>query len=916
MTFDDPELVAQFVTESREHLCDVEGQFLQIEAGGENVDVNLVNTVFRSVHSIKGAAGFLGLTTVNKLAHSLENVLGKMRTNDLVPTSYNVDVMLKASDALNKLFDDLESSNEVDVSEHVDVLDKIFNGECDECAAIVPQPKAKKKAPAAPAAAESIQSEAEPASAPATTPAPVASQQVEAAATATEQPADHAAGGHPAATTTTPQAENSIRVQVGVLDRLMNLAGELVLGRNQLMQSINANDKSGLDSVAARLDQVTTELQEAIMRTRMQPIGAVFSRFPRVARDLSGKLGKQCDIVMDGKEVEVDKTILEAIGDPLTHLVRNSIDHGVELPDVRTAGGKKAKGTVTLRAYHQAGKVRIDVADDGAGIEAARLRRKAVEKGVVTAEQASRLSDRETVRLIFHPGFSTAEKVTDVSGRGVGMDVVRTNIEKLGGTVDVESVPTKGTTIQITLPLTLAIIPSLIVGAGKECFVVPQVNVLELVRVRAGEVSEQITKVKDAEVVRLRGELLPIVRISDVLKLPKTEEVVTGPRPMSIVVIETGHRRYGLVVDKIVDSEEIVVKPLGRHIKGCTCLAGATILGDGNVALILDAAGIAAQANLATSQEQDDQQEIEDRSLNTTTNTDAQDLLLFSTTPQDRFAIPMSLVLRIERVQSNNIKVVGGRRLLQYRGSSLPLMRLEDHLKTRPMAEADRYYVIVFRASGREVGLLVAELDDIRQLALDIDPHTFRERGISGGFVLNETTMRLVDTVELAQMSNPEWFEKAVAPVYEEDEAAPLLLIAEDSSFFRQQLTKFFEDQGFDVVSSEDGQLAWDYLTTEEHDVCMVITDIEMPNMNGFELCRKIKQHETLGKLPVIALTSLTSEADVKRGREAGMDDYQVKLDREEIMRIVNRLLPQKPKKPRSRGRRPATENASQCVSV
>jgi two-component system chemotaxis sensor kinase CheA len=495
------------------------------------------------------------------------------------------------------------------------------------------------------------------------------------------------------------------------------------------------------------------------------------------------------------------------------------------------------------------------------------------------------------------------------------MDVVRTNIEKLGGTVDVESVPTKGTTIQITLPLTLAIIPSLIVGAGDECFVVPQVNVLELVRVRAGEVSEQITKVKDAEVVRLRGELLPIVRINDVLNLPKVEQATKGPRPMSIVVIETGHRRYGLVVDKIVDSEEIVVKPLGRHIKGCTCLAGATILGDGNVALILDAAGIAAQANLASNENQADREDLDD-DHRAKTNTDMQDLLLFSTTPQDRFAIPMSLVLRIERVQTGNVKVVGGRRLLQYRGSNLPLVRLEDHVKGHPMAEADRYYVIVLRAAGREVGLLVAELDDIRQLALDVDPLTFRERGISGGFVLNETTMRLVDTVELAQMAHPEWFEKAAVQVKEDDEAAPTILLAEDSSFFRQQLTKFFEDQGFDVVGCEDGQLAWDYLSTEEHNVLMVITDIEMPNMNGFELCRRIKQDELLGKLPVIALTSLTSEADVKRGREAGMDDYQVKLDREQIMTVVNRMLPQKPKKPRSRGRRAAAETASACVSV
>ncbi len=889
MTFDDPELVAQFVAESREHLGDVEGQFLQIEAGGQSVDINLVNTVFRSVHSIKGAAGFLGLTTVGKLAHSLENVLGKIRTNELVPTSYNVDAMLKAADALNKLFDDLASSNDVDVSQHVTVLDLIFSGECGDGTAAEPAKSGDISAPAQAAKLQAVEP------------------------TAVSSPA-----------TAAPQAENSIRVQVAVLDRLMNLAGELVLGRNQLMQTVNANDKSALDSVAARLDQVTTELQEAIMRTRMQPIGAVFNRFPRVVRDLSSKLGKQCEIVIDGKEVEVDKTILEAIGDPLTHLVRNSIDHGVERPDVRTASGKQARGTITLRAYHQAGQVRIDIADDGAGINATRLRQKAIEKGVITAEQASRLTDRETLRLIFHPGFSTAEQITDISGRGVGMDVVRTNIESLGGTVDVESVPTKGTTIQITLPLTLAIIPSLIVGAGDECFVVPQVNVLELVRVRAGEVNEQIAKVKDAEVLRLRGELLPIVRIDYVLNIPKIARaghVSTGPRPISIVVIETGRRHFGLVVDRIVDSEEIVVKPLGRHLKGCTCLSGATILGDGRVALILDAAGIADQANLSTSSlstshDQNAHVGVDIQAPLTHTNTDAQDLLLFSTTPEDQFAIPMSLVARIERVSAQNIKIVGGHRLLQYHGSNLPLLRLEDHVTTRPLAEAERYYVVVFRTAGREVGLLVAELDDIRQLTLEIDSLTFRERGIAGGFVLNKTTMRMVDTVELAQLAQPEWFESAAAPTCDDDESEPQILVAEDSSFFRQQLTHFFEEQGFQVVGCEDGQCAWDYLTNEAHEVCMVITDVEMPNMNGFELCRKIKQHDELGKLPVIALTSLTSEADVQRGRDAGMDDYQMKLDREQIMTVVNRLLPAKSRKLQQRRRQASDEMASACMSV
>ena len=314
-----------------------------------------------------------------------------------------------------------------------------------------------------------------------------------------------------------PTAETSIRVQVGVLDSLMNLAGELVLGRNQLIQALNTEAHVGIEAVASRLDQVTTELQEAIMRTRMQPIGAVFSKFPRVVRDLSAKLGKQCDVVMDGKEVDVDKTILEAIGDPLTHLVRNSIDHGVERPDVRVAANKPAAGTIHLKAYHEAGKVRIDIADDGGGLIRRSSRRRRSRRGWSRPNRRAACRDREAVRLIFHPGFSTAEKVTDVSGRGVGMDVVRTNIEKLGGTVDVDSTPGQGTTIQITLPLTLAIIPSLIIQSGDERFAIPQVNISELVRLRREEMGKRLDQVKSAEVLRLRGSLLPLVRLREVL---------------------------------------------------------------------------------------------------------------------------------------------------------------------------------------------------------------------------------------------------------------------------------------------------------------------------------------------------------------------------------------------------------------
>ncbi len=916
MPFDDPELVAEFITESREHLADVEGQFLEIEAGGANINVDLVNTVFRAIHSIKGAAGFLGLTTVNRLAHSLENVLGKMRNRELAPTPAIVDVMLKAADALTKLINDVDASNSADVSAHTTLLDQIFAGEFADGEGAAAPSVAPESVELQPAAAEAPVV-AEPSTEAPSTPKAAKAEAPVAGAAAPESAAIPAAASTKNSSSAAQHGaaavvENSIRVQVGVLDCLMNLAGELVLGRNQLMQTISVDGHAGIEAVAARLDQVTTELQEAIMRTRMQPIGAVFSKFPRVVRDLSAKLGKQCEVVMDGKDVEVDKTILEAIGDPLTHLVRNSIDHGVEQPDVRAAAGKEIVGTVQLRAYHQAGKVRIDVADDGGGINPSKLKQKAVEKGVITADQASRMGDREATRLIFHPGFSTAEKITDVSGRGVGMDVVRTNIEKLGGTVDIDSLPGKGTTIQITLPLTLAIIPSLIIRAREDCFAVPQVNVLELVRIRANESQVHISRVKDAEVLRLRGELLPLVRLDEVLGLP-VDAQATPESPVSVIVIESGSRRYGLVVDEIVDSEEIVVKPLGRHVKSCNCLAGATILGDGRVALILDAAGIAASAELAEPQSRDEAAEVESK-LKQTSGQDPQDLLLFSTTPTDRFAVPMSLVTRLERVQAENIKVVGGRPLLQYRGSSLPLLRLEDYIKTQPSQEMDRYFVVVFRAAKREAGLLVPHLDDIRQLTPEIDAQTFRERGVAGAFVVNGVTMRMIDVVDLAELAHPEWFAAQEEQESNEGEA-PLVLVAEDSSFFRKQVCDFMTSKGFQVVGCEDGAKAWEFLTGEPHDVQLIITDVEMPNMNGFELCQRIKQHAQLRSLPVIALTSLASEADVARGRDAGIDDYQVKMDREQVMDAVTRLLPRQTKKV-TRSRPAGREQASPCLSA
>jgi two-component system chemotaxis sensor kinase CheA len=898
MAIEDPELLAEFIAESRDHLSHVEGQLLEIEANGAEIDVDLVNNVFRGIHSIKGAAGFLGLVTVNRLAHGLENILGLMRTRELTPTSAMVDVMLRAADALAHLVNNAEASNDADVEAHIVKLDEIFHSGAGEQVAVATASVAVEEAgqraldltaavdfveqamfadsgmDEAPFSEEVVVQEAETMSEPSEallSPSPPAAVESKSSANGT-------------ATNQTPPvvAETSIRVQVGVLDSLMNLAGELVLGRNQLIQALNTEAHVGIEAVASRLDQVTTELQEAIMRTRMQPIGAVFSKFPRVVRDLSAKLGKQCDVIMDGKEVDVDKTILEAIGDPLTHLVRNSIDHGVERPDVRIAAGKPATGTIHLKAYHEAGKVRIDIADDGGGIYPEKLKKKAVEKGVVTAEQASRLSDREAVRLIFHPGFSTAEKITDVSGRGVGMDVVRTNIEKLGGTVDVDSVPGRGATIQITLPLTLAIIPSLIIQSGDERFAIPQVNISELVRLRSEEIGKRLDRVKSAEVLRLRGSLLPLVRLSAVLGVPAVEAHagVDPSTTIHIVVVETGQQRFGIVVDALHDSEEIVVKPLGRHIKNVPCLSGATILGDGHVALILDVAGIAVHQQIRSAHDEAIAAKGAEISSG---DEDLQSVLLFTNHPREHFAVSMDVVARIERIRTDQIDSVGGQELVQYRQSSVPLLRLENVITARPPEAQSWVYVIVFSISGKEVGLVAPRLEDIRRVPTNVDTLTFQEVGVQGSLVLADQATRLIDLFKIAEKAHPEWFADRPKPSTEPGKA-PVVLLAEDSNFFRKQVKSMIEEQGYVVFDCEDGLLAWNRLNEEKLEIDVVVTDIEMPNLNGFELCQRIKQSDHWGHVPVIALTSLAGASDMQRGMDVGIDDYQIKMDREKLL--------------------------------
>lgn len=916
---EDQEIVAEFVTESRERLGDIENRILAIEAAGPDADAELVNDVFRAVHSIKGAAGFLGFQTLGHLAHHLESVLNLIRNRELVPDAQVTDILLRSADALKRMLDDIERSNEVDITEYVDLLQKIVDGllqaegatpgrdSVAPVAAVLPETAAT---PAVERVQEVQDSSIDPEIATMEATATVepdltASLEAEPRCEETAEPAmahpEPPAVPHPAAPPTPPAAkasapaasgraapavETSIRVAVPVLDRLMNLAGELVLARNQLLQTVNGGENAVLNSVSARVDQITSDLQETIMQTRLQVVGTVFGKFPRTVRDLSNTLGKQCQLEIEGQEVELDKSIIEAIGDPLTHLVRNAIDHGIESPEVRVRKGKNPVGTVGLRAFHQAGKVNIAVSDDGAGIDPDRIREKAVARGFLQADQAREMSDREVLQLIFRPAFSTAENVTEVSGRGVGMDVVKTNIERLGGTVSVDTQLGRGSTFIVKLPLTLAIVPSLIVRCQSRRFAIPQTNISELVRIKPADVAGRIQRVAGAEVLRLRGSLLPLVRLSTALGMQAADSPENSGA-WNIIVLETGAFRYGLIVDGLHDSEEIVVKPLGRHLKGCTCLAGATILGDGAVALILDVGALATFCSLDVA---DEDAAARHAFAGDGAGEETQSVLLFQNDPQELFAIPMALIARLERIQSAQIDSVGGQRVLQYRGVSLPLLTLEDYVRARPSPETSSLYVVVYRVGPREVGLLANSIVDIRQIGTSLDTVMFREPGVMGSLILEGKTMRLLDLYELTAAAHPEWVEHLQAAPQQEATTAGILL-AEDSEFFRRQVARSLEEAGFSVVACEDGLAAWNALDSEQSPIGLVVTDLEMPNLDGLALARRVKDDPRFRDLPVIAVTSLASEDDRRRGYEAGVDEYHVKLDREQLITSVRRFL-------------------------
>ena len=785
------DIFKEFLVESYENLDQLDQDLIALEDTPDDRDC--LASVFRTVHTIKGTSGFLALPKLERVAHVGENLLVPLRDGELNLSRDIADGLLAMVDAIREILGHIESGEGEGNGEYdalVKRLEQLLDKETAAAAGGTPEGASLSDEELSDVVS-TMESTVEAVDAEATTvEAATSSQKIKTtrrgsgqkkpqAETADEseasdevsvvdddalvvtaeaakpqaatQKTEAASAGKETAASDSPKAssiaDQSVRIDVDLLDRLMNLVGELVLARNQILQFTSESADVTLAAASQRLNLITTELQEGVMKTRMQPIKNAWSKLPRVVRDLSASCGKKVEVRMEGEETELDKTILEAIKDPLTHIVRNSVDHGIESPDVRVANGKPAEGTLCLRAFHESGQVNIEIIDDGGGINVDRVRQKGVEKGLITAEQAATMSDREATNLILLPGFSTAQKVTNVSGRGVGMDVGKTNIERISGTLEIHSIPGQGTTLRIKIPLTLAIVPALVVQSAGGQYAIPQVSLLELVRLEASRVKSEIEFIHDAPVYRLRGNLLPLVYLDEQLGLRNKRARNEHNQTVNIVVLQAEDRQFGLVVDAVTDTQEIVVKPLGGHLKGIDAYAGSTIMGDGSVALILDVLGVAQRGSILS--------ELHDQTLRGSGGklsgeaaATTEPLLVVDPGDGSPVAVRLSAVARLEEFKQSDIERSGHSQVVQYRGHIMPLI----HLQTSGYGmdtgnESGRIPVVVFTSREQSVGIVVGRVIDIVQHALTDDSDGL----VPGSHVISGRVTELLDLEEFVR---------------------------------------------------------------------------------------------------------------------------------------------------------------------
>jgi two-component system chemotaxis sensor kinase CheA len=846
------DLLREFVTETNESLDVVDLELVRFEQDPNNAKI--LDNVFRLVHTIKGTCGFLGLPRLEALAHAAEALMGKFR--DGAPaTGEAVTLVLATIDRIKEILEALEQHQREPAGSDSDLI-----AELEQMVAHV--------APEAPASPQSAET---PTSAPdqetldklerafRETPVdePAAKRAKTPSSDAAAKDDDSGKGGH-----------HSIRVNVDMLEHLMTMVSELVLTRNQLLEIVRRHEDSEFKVPLQRLSNVTAELQEGVMKTRMQPIGNAWQKLPRIVRDLSSELGKKINLEMQGAETELDRQVLDLIKDPLTHMVRNSADHGLETPETRRAAGKPEHGLIRLAAYHEGGHIIIQVSDDGRGLDTERIKAKAVAQGLVSEAEVEKLSEGQIHKFIFTPGFSTAAAVTSVSGRGVGMDVVRANVDQIGGTIDVKSVAGVGLSFTIKIPLTLAIVAALIVEAGDH-FAIPQASVIELVRLRNGG-DHRIERIRDTAVLRLRDKLIPLARLTELLGMDHGGDTETG----YIVVTQVGSQTFGVIVDAVFHTAEIVVKPMSSRLRHIPMYSGNTILGDGSVIMIIDPNGIAkALGSTVTTQLAADEAAI---THDDDSDAEMTSLLVFRAGSTRPMAVPLSLVTRLEEIDARKIEVSNGRHMVQYRGHLMPLVSMNESVHVKGEGAQP---LLVFSDGMRSMALVVDEIVDIVEDRLDIQVASDNP-GVIGSAIIKGQATEIVDVAHFLPLAFEDWFRRKEQPVQARPRA---VLLIDDSPFFRNMLAPVLQAAGFAVTAAGSGREALALIKGgRRFDVA--VTDIEMPEMDGFQFAEAVRADPETAGLPVIGLSSAVSAEAIERGRHAGFYDFVAKFDRQGLI--------------------------------
>jgi two-component system chemotaxis sensor kinase CheA len=863
------ELLRDFLTETHESLDTVDVELVRFEQEPNNAEI-LAN-IFRLVHTIKGTCGFLGLPRLAALAHAAESLMGKFR-DGLPVTQDAVTLILSTIDRIKQILDALEEEQREPEGTDNDLIGKLDAMSAEAWASTQPAETEGTlvyqvlQRPLKPG--EATLDELERAFR--ETPGP--SEAVKSQPLPRESIAKSAAGSEARI------ASQSIRVNVETLEHLMTMVSELVLTRNQLMNMARRHAESEFKVPLQRLSHVTAELQEGVMKTRMQPIGNAWQKLPRLVRDLSSDLGKQIELEMHGAETELDRQVLDLIKDPLTHMVRNSADHGIELPIERRGLGKPERATIRLTARHEGGHIIVEIADDGRGLNTAKIRAKALASGFATEADLEKMSETQIQRFIFAAGMSTADKITNISGRGVGMDVVQSNIDQIGGTIDVKSVPGQGTVFTIKIPLTLAIVSALIVESAGERFAIPQVAVMELVRVRGASDQRQdhrIERIKDTPVLRLRNKLLPLTHLRTLLKLgdPAEREKDSG----FVVVTQIGHESFGIVVDRVFHTEEIVVKPMATRLRHIQAFSGNTILGDGAVIMILDPNGIAASfgsvraAGLGIESAADASKQAQGREKTA--------LLVFRAGSQSSCAVPLSLVTRLEEIDVETIEVTGDRHLVQYRGHLMPLICPGESVRVK---ESGSQPLLVFSDGVRSMALVVDQIVDIVEEEFEIEVADGRP-GILGSAIVKGEATDILDLGHYLPLAYTDWYHSRTGAAVR---TKPHLLLVDDSAFFRNMLIPVLRAAGYHVTAAAGGQEAYD-LVRSGRKFDLLVTDLQMPVMDGVALARAIRAEPSAAGMPMIALSSMTTPDMVERVRRAGFHDFVAKFDRQGLIAAI-----------------------------